>query len=75
MIDSALEHDATFGTITWKEFKQQAAEFFLECETSTREQIDNGFKALTILYFGLDAHPDSREGHEAAMLMEIAGRK
>jgi hypothetical protein len=75
MIDSGHNHQNTFGTCTFVEFKVHVSEFFALAKTATAEQIEHGFKALTIFYFGLDEGTSELDLHQAGLLLEMAGRE
>ena len=72
MIDDV--HQGAFGSCTFQEFKEHVSSFFKQARTATREQIDNGFKALSIFYFSLETE-DELELHQAQLLLDMAGRK
>lgn len=63
----------TFDTCNFEEFKQRSSEFFKLAKTSSPDQIETGFKALTLSYIALEG--DEQELHEASLLIQIAGRK
>lgn len=70
---------STFEKVSYQEFKENAGEFFrassLDKEGVTFDQVDNGFKALTLLYFGHDDNWTENEVDQAVIVLELAGRR
>lgn len=57
-------------TVDFLEFKKQASSFFKYAKTSTQEQINNGFKQLSISYLWLEG--SDIELHQADILICMA---
>lgn len=74
MGDQEFDHDGTFGSCTWAEFKEHAAEFFRMAKEATFEQRENGCKALSILYLSLNEGTTELELHQARYLLDMANR-
>lgn len=68
---------STFENVSFDDFYSSASEFFKTCqkEETTPEQADNGFKALTLLYFGGDDNWTDIEIDKAVILIKLAGKK
>lgn len=65
--------DDIFGECSFSDFKRYASEFFkLAKECSNRQEIDNGFKALLILYFSMNS--SDQEEYEASIIIDLAGK-
>lgn len=58
-----------------EEFHRAAKEFFDALPTTTQEGADNGFKCLTLMYFGLPEETSEQKIYEAHLVLKIATRK
>jgi hypothetical protein len=58
---------------TWPQLKQMGGEFFRALPDATEEEAEQGFKCLTLGYFGLECAP--HEQYQAEILLQLASRK
>lgn len=68
-----IEYTDPGFSVSWTEFKEQAKEFFDRVPTATEDEAGNGFKALTLQYFGLTG--SELEMAQARSLLQLAARK
>jgi len=68
----------TFSNISEDEFRKSAAEFFRATQDRAAikpDQAENGFKALTLLYFGHDESWTERQIDSAVIILKLAGKR
>ena len=65
---------ATLTCDGYLEFKEHAHEFLSKLPESTAEEADNGFKCLSLLYFGMTIETQLEEDM-AANLLKMCGTK
>lgn len=63
---------ATLAT-TWSELQKMANEFFQALPHASQEEVDAGFKCLSLGYLGMEG--SAQEQHQARLLLDIASRK
>lgn len=66
-----------FGNdVSFKQFKDSAETFFkmATCDDCSTDSVDNGFKALELLYFGHSDNWTHEEINESIELMKTAAR-
>lgn len=60
-------------TTTWPELQKMANEFFQALPHASQEEVDAGFKCLSLGYLGMEG--SAQEQHQARLLLDIASRK
>jgi len=57
---------------TWEEFKRASKEFYDAVPTLNYDELDNAFKALGLMYLGMN---ESMWQHSAVALLEMMSRR
>lgn len=67
----------TTFSVTYDEFYKQSGEFFKMANepATTYEQVQNGAKAVTLLYFGIKDDLTPREQVSAEMILRLVSKK
>lgn len=55
-------------------FKAMAGEFFRAVPQASADQIDNGHKALSLAYFGMDPAPQGHILDQCVIILDLAGK-
>ena len=69
---------STFTNVSMDEYKKAASEFFratMDRTALNKDEVENGHKALTLLYFGHDRHWTEQEIYEACVILKLAGTR
>lgn len=57
---------------SWEEFKRASKEFYDAAPMLNADELDNAFKALGLMYFGMN---DERWHHSAVTLLNMMSRR
>lgn len=69
---------STFENVTYNDFRESAALFFRSTESTTKitlDQAENGFKALSLLYFAGAEDWLTHQVHEACIILDLAAKR
>lgn len=68
---------SAFDDVSYDQFKQSAAEFFRATKdgTASLDSVENGHKALAILYLNLSRECADWEINSAVITLELAGKR